>query len=211
MFKYILKRLAQSLITLFIIITVVFLMMRMMPEEGYFGEGYEKLDEEQREAILENMGLREPLHKQLINFYKQIIKGDLGESVIYRPKVPVHTIIRFKMPYSLKFGLMAMGLSLIVGVPLGIAMALNQDNLLDKVGNMYIVLINGVPAAIYYLFLQVYITGLFGLPILFSEDIKASWILPIISMSLGGIATYGMWMRRYMIDEMNKDYVQFAK
>jgi oligopeptide transport system permease protein len=211
MLGYTLKRILQSLITLLIVITIVFLLMRLMPEEGYFGEGYEKLDESQREAILINMGLRDPVHQQLVNFYKQLLKGDLGKSIIYRPKVAISTILKTKIPYSLKFGLGAMAISLVLGIPLGISMALNKGCIWDKLGTAYIVIINAVPAAVYYLFLQLYVTGIFKLPILFSPDNPISWIFPAISMSLGGIASYAMWMRRYMIDEINKDYVKLAR
>lgn len=213
MLKYTFKRLLQSLGTLIIVVTVVFLLMRMMPEEGYFGTGYEKLDEAQREAILTSMGLREPIHKQLFNFYKQTIKGDFGKSMIYRPKVAIASILKQKIPYSVKFGLAAMGLSLFLGIPLGILMALGKNKFWDKIGTGYIVFINAVPAAVYYLFLQLYVTGIesLKLPILFSPENPRSWILPAISMSLGGIASYGMWMRRYMVDEINKDYVKLAR
>jgi len=61
------------------------------------------------------------------------------------------------------------------------------------------------------LFLQLYVTSVFNLPILFKPDKPISWILPAISMSLGGIASYAMWMRRYMVDESNKDYVKLAR
>lgn len=211
MLSYILKRLIQSIFTLIIVITIVFALMRLMPEEGYFGDGYEKLDQIQREAILESMGLREPLHKQLLDFYKQLLNGDLGKSIIYRPKVDISSILKDKIPYSLKFGLGAMGLSLAVGLPLGILMALNNKGFWDKFGTAYIVIINAVPAAIYYLFLQIYVTGIFKIPMLYSEYNPISWILPTISMSLGGMASYAMWMRRYMVDEMNKDYVKLAR
>lgn len=211
MLKYSIKRLLQSLFTLIIIITVVFLLMRLMPEEGYFGTSYEKLDEQQKESILTNMGLRDPIHIQLGNFYKKLLAGDLGESVIYRPKVPITEIIKTKIPYSLYFGLAAVGISLFVGVSLGILMARSKNKFWDKIGNGYVVFINAVPAAIYFLFLQLYVTDIFKLPILFKPDKPMSWILPAISMSLGGIASYAMWMRRYMVDELNKDYVKLAR
>ena len=211
MLSYILKRLIQSIFTLIIVISIVFALMRLMPEEGYFGDGYEKLDYNQREAILTNMGLRDPLYKQLSDFYKQLLKGDLGRSIIYRPKVEISTILKDKIPYSLQFGLGAMGLSLAVGLPLGILMALNNKGFWDKFGTAYIVFINAVPAAIYYLFLQIYVTGLLKIPMLYSEYNPISWILPTVSMSLGGMASYAMWMRRYMVDEMNKDYVKLAR
>lgn len=185
--------------------------MRLLPEEGYFGDSYEKLDESQREAILTSMGLRDPIHIQLINFYKNLLTGNLGESIIYRPRVPVTEIIAEKVPYSLYFGLASIGLSLILGISLGISMARYKNKFLDKLGTGYIVFIQAVPAAVYYLFIQIFITDLLNLPMLFDIDNPVTWILPTISMSLGGIASYAMWMRRYMVDELNKDYVKLAR
>mgnify|MGYP001070771737 CR=1 FL=1 len=211
MLKYSLKRLLQSLITLIFIITVVFLLMRLMPEEGYFGTGYEKMDESQREAILTNMGLRDPMPIQIGRFYGQLLQGDLGESIIYRPRVPVNEIIKEKIPYSLYFGLAAIAISMTIGIPLGTLMARSKGKFWDKMGTGYVVFINAVPAAVYYLFIQLYLTDILKLPILFNVTKPISWILPAISMALGSIAYYAMWMRRYMVDEMNKDYVRLAR
>ncbi len=211
MLKYSLKRLLRSFFTLIIVITVVFLLMRLMPEEGYFGDNYEKLDEAQREAILTNIGLRDPLHIQLKNFYTSLLSGDLGTSIIYRPKMPIIDIVKTKIPYSVYFGLAAMALSLVFGITLGIAMARSKNKFWDKFGTGYIVIINAVPAAVYYLFFQLYCSDIFKLPILFNADNPKSWILPAVSMSLGGSASYAMWMRRYMVDELNKDYVKLAR
>jgi oligopeptide transport system permease protein len=185
--------------------------MRLLPEEGYFGSGYDKLDLVQREAILKNLGLRDPLYIQLGRFYKNLATGNLGTSIVYRPKVPVADIIKAKVPYSLYLGLAAIGISLLAGISLGIVMARSKSRLWDKVGTAYIVFINAVPAAVYYLFIQLYVTDIFKLPILFKQSRPISWILPIISMSLGSIAGYAMWMRRYMVDELNKDYIRLAR
>ena len=65
MSRYILKRFGQSLVTLFIVVSVVFLLMRLLPLEGYFGDGYDKLSEEQRIAVLDRMGLLDPWYLQL--------------------------------------------------------------------------------------------------------------------------------------------------
>lgn len=211
MLRYSLKRLGKSVITLFIVISIVFLFMRLMPEEGYFGQGYEKLDTFQKESILTNLGLRDPWYTQLKNFYKDLIKGDLGTSITYRPKVSVIEIIKPKLVYSLYFGLGSLAISLVAGISLGILMARNKNKLFDKIGNGYIVFIYAVPAAVYYLFLQLYITDIFKLPLLFDKSKPSSWILPLLSMSLGNTASYAMWMRRYMVDELNKDYIKLAR
>lgn len=81
----------------------------------------------------------------------------------------------------------------------------------EKLGTIFIVVIQAVPAAVYYLFIQLYGTDLFGIPTLFNKNNYATWILPVVSLALGNIAYYAMWLRRYMTDEINKDYVQLAR
>lgn len=211
MVKYLSKKLAQSIFTLFIVISIVFLLMRLMPEEGYFGQGYDKLAPAQRENILRNLGLRDPWYIQLTHFYKNLFKGNLGTSITYRPNVPVAEIIGPKITYSLYFGMAALAISIVAGIALGILMAKSKNKLWDKLGNGYIVFINAVPAAVYYLFIQLYATGILKLPILFDKDDPSSWILPVLSMALSSTAGYAMWMRRYMVDEMNKDYIKLAR
>lgn len=211
MFKYSLKRILQSSLTLFIVITVVFLLMRLMPEEGYFGKGSDKLDKVQKENILRSMGLRDPIYIQLKNFYSDLLQGDLGTSIIYRPKVPVSVILKGKVYYSMWLGLASIAVSIFCGISLGILMSQFKGRLWDKIGTGFIVIVNAVPAAVYYLYIQLYTTDWFKLPILFDVDRPVSWILPIFSMSLGSMAWYAMWMRRFMVDELNKDYIRLAR
>lgn len=211
MLNYTVKRALQSLFTLAIVVAVVFFLMRLMPEEGYFGESFEKLDENQKEVILTKMGLRDPLHIQLGKFYGRLLQGDLGTSTTYRPDVPINQILKDKIPYSLWLGLSSVLMSMVIGIYWGIQMARHKNAFWDKLGTLYIVVINAVPAAVYYLFLQLYASKAFNLPILFDVTKPVSWILPIISMSLGSIAAYAMWMRRYMVDELNRDYIKLAR
>ena len=211
MVKYLFKRLSHSVFTLFVIITVVFMLLRLMPEEGYLGSNADKMSEIQKETILTNLGLRDPMPVQIGNFYKDLAKGEFGKSITYRPDVKVSKILKDKIPYSLYFGLGSIVISLVVGISLGIMMAKSKNSILDKLGNGYIVFINAVPAAIYYLVIQLYVTDVCKLPMLFDKSNPVSWILPLISMSLGNIAAYAMWMRRYMVDEMNSDYVKLAR
>lgn len=210
MIKYCGKRLLQSLVTLFIIITVVFSLMRLMPIEGYF-QNFEKMDKNQIHAALLSMGLLDPLPVQLKNFYAQLLHGNLGNSLIYRPNVSVISIIADKAPVSILMGLASMAISMLLGLPLGIAMARGKSKFWDKFGTAFIVFITAVPAAVYYLLIQLYFTDWLALPMLFQTDDPTSWILPTLSLSLGNIAYYAMWLRRYMVDELNKDYIKLAR
>jgi oligopeptide transport system permease protein len=211
MLKYSLKRLAQSVVTLFLVVTVVFLLMRLLPVEGYFGARYDKLSPEQQEAILEKMGLLDPWYQQVAGFYTKLAQGDLGTSTVYRVDVPVTEIIGPRIPYSVSFGLVATAVSLLLGLAMGVHMARHKGRFWDRTWTTYVVFINAVPLAVYLLFVQLYASDLLKLPILFDKHEPKSWFLPAVSLSLGSIAGYAIWMRRYMVDELNKDYIKLAK
>jgi len=210
MLKYSLKRLASSVITLLIIITVVFVLLRQMPIEGYF-DNFEKMDQAMIQAKLTQLGLNDPIPVQLFNFFKNLLRGDLGNSARYSVGAPIAGLIAKKAPLSMKLGLMSMGLALLMGIPLGAAMARGKGKFWDKFGTVYIVFINAVPAAVYHIFIQLYGTSFLGIPMLFDESRPITWVLPVFSMALGNTAYYAMWLRRYMVDEMNKDYVRLAR
>ena len=210
MLKYTVKRLLTSVLTLFIIITVVFILLRQMPIEGYF-DNFDKLDENMINAKLTNLGLNKPIYKQLWDFFVKLFHGDLGTSSRYSAGTPIVQIIAKKAPISIYLGLMSMGISFVLGIPLGAAMARSKGRFWDKFGTVFIVFINAVPAAVYYIFIQMYGTQWMGISMLFDRTKPVTWILPVFSMSLGNIASDAMWLRRYMLDEMNKDYVRLAR
>ncbi|MBQ6256012.1 MAG: ABC transporter permease [Clostridia bacterium] len=210
MAKYILKRLGISLLTLVIILSVVFILVRQMPIEGYF-DNFDKLDQAVIDARLRQMGLKDPIFVQLKNFFLRLFQGDLGMSARYSVGVPITSIVAKKAPVSIQIGVISMALSLVLGIPLGAAMARSKSKFWDKFGTVFIVFVSAVPAAVYYIYIQSYGSTLLGVPMLFSRDDWRTWILPVFSMSLGNIAYYAMWLRRYMVDEMNKDYVRLAR
>lgn len=209
MLKYILKRLAFAVVALFIITAVIFSLMRLMPIEGYF-PNFDKMTPEMIQNGLENLGLTDPLPVQLFRFYRDLFHGDLGTSWIYQPNVPVTEILARKIPVSLTLGCMAMVLSLVVGIPLGVVMSRYKGRLPDKLGTGFIVLLNAVPVVVYYLVIQMVGSRSLALPMLYSRSNPTSWILPILCLSLANIAEYAMWMRRYMVDQLNSDYVKLA-
>lgn len=210
MLKYIVKRIFSAIFTLIIILSVVFILVRQMPIEGYF-DNFDKLDKISIENRLTQMGLNDPILTQLGRFFRNLLQGDLGVSARYNVGVPITQIIAAKAPLSLQLGLMSMGLSLLLGIPLGAKMARSKSKLWDKFGTAFIVFVNAVPAAVYYIFIQSYGSSFLGVSMLFDRARWTSFILPVFSMSLGNIAYYAMWLRRYMVDELNKDYVRLAR
>ncbi|MBR5231640.1 MAG: ABC transporter permease [Clostridia bacterium] len=210
MTKYVLKRLLSAILTLVIVLTVVFVLVRQMPIEGYF-DNYDKLDENIIQAKLDKMGLNDPMPVQLLHFFKNLLKGDLGTSARYSVDAPITGIIAQKAPVSALLGIISMILAMALGLPLGAAMARSKSKFWDKFGTAFIVFVNAVPAAVYYIYLQSYGAKALGVPMLFNRSEWQTWILPIFSMALGNIAYYAMWLRRYMVDELNKDYVKLAR
>jgi len=213
--KYLGKRILRSLLTLCIILTIVFVLVRQMPITGYF-PNFDKMTPEQIQNGLKVMGLDKPIWQQLFDFFKNLIlHGDLGTSYIYRQGVPVTEILAPKLPVSIKLGSLSLLVSLLVGLPMGTLMANYKGRFFDHLGTGFIVFIQAVPAAVYYLFIQFYGTKLMGIKmtIFDAADLAnpAYWVLPVLSMSLGNIAYYAMWLRRYMVDEKNKDYVMLAR
>ncbi|MDD7603067.1 MAG: ABC transporter permease [Firmicutes bacterium] len=207
--SYIVKRVLRSFVTLFLVCTIVFCLLRLMPVEGYF-PNFDKMTPEQVQHQLEIKGLTDPLPTQLGRFYNNILHGDLGNSSRYRPGIAITEILADKVPLSMLLGTISLVISLVLGLPLGRLMTRYKGRIPDHIGTAFIVVIQAVPAVVYYLFIQMYGTSLMGLPLLFSRDNLATYILPVFSLSLGNIAYYAMWLRRYMVDESNKDYVKLA-
>ena len=117
-----------------------------------------------------------------------------------------------KIGYSFTIGIIAVILSYVLAIPLGILMARKKDKLIDQIGTLYIVFIIAVPS-LAYIFLFKAIGGSMGLPTTFDMESSSTlmYILPIISLALPQVANLMKWLRRYMIDQMNSDYVKFAR
>jgi oligopeptide transport system permease protein len=117
-----------------------------------------------------------------------------------------------KIGYSFVIGVIAVIISYLLGVPLGILMARKKDKLVDQIGTIYIVFIMAVPS-LAYIFMFKALGGKLGLPTTFDMESssKLMFILPIISLALPSIGSLMKWLRRYMIDQMNSDYVKFAR
>ncbi len=115
---------------------------------------------------------------------------------------------------SFIIGIFALVLAYGLGLPVGVAMARNKDGIVDKAGMLYIIFITSVPSLAYIYIFRYLGTTIFGLPSVFTtfgpSDVR-SWILPIISLSLPSISALMLWIRRYVVDQMNSDYVKFAK
>ena len=214
MAKYIAKRLIQSFFTVMLIVVIVFLLMRMMPTDYFFTEDeLIKLTDEQKLARLNGAGLLDPVLEQLGRYLKGLFtRFDLGDSRRIQTGQPVVKVIGSKFGMSMRLGLISLGISLVIGVVMGVLQARYKDGILDSIGTAYTVFVNAVPSLVTYSLILAFGSRAFGLPSLYSmRKPGPSSILPIVCLSIGSIAGYMLWTRRYMVDELNKDYIRLAK
>lgn len=213
MLKYTIKRLVESLITVLIIVTIVFLLLRMLPTDYYFTEEQlMKFTEEQKQEQLLAAGLLDPIPEQLMDFYNNVIHLDFGESRRIQNGVAVTKVIGDKFAISMHLGLIAIAISVVIGVPLGILQTSFKDRVPDHIVTVYTIFVNAVPSLVTYSLILIFGSRVLGLPSMYStRNPGPSSILPIVCLSLGSIAWYALWVRRYMIDELNKDYIKLAR
>lgn len=213
MLKYTIRRLVESLITVLIIVTIVFLLLRLLPTDYYFTEEQlMKFTEEQKQEQLLAAGLLDPIPEQLMNFYNDVIHLDFGESRRIQNGVAVTKVIGDKFAISMQLGLIAIAISVVIGVPLGILQTSFKDRVPDHIVTVYTIFVNAVPSLVTYSLILIFGSRVLGLPSMYStRNPGPSSILPIVCLSLGSIAWYALWVRRYMIDELNKDYIKLAR
>ena len=210
--RYLLSKLGQAVITILLVVLVVFTLLRFMPTSGYFTkEQWKDMTDAEKTAYLRNMGVLDPLPVQLKKFVTNLLHGDMGRSITLYAGQEISTILGEKIKYSLLLNFISWFIAAFIGLPLGVAMAKGKGKLADKLGTVYVIIIRSVPSIIIHFFIQVYFSKWFNLPMLFYLDQPVSWILPLVSMSIGSIAGYAVWLRRYIVDEENKEYIKFAR
>lgn len=140
---------------------------------------------------------------------------NLGKSLRESKGQYVTDIIQDKMGISLTVGLISLAFSLVLGVIFGVLQAQFKNGIIDHIGTGYTVLVNAVPHLVIYTLIMVLGSKLLQVPMQYDANAGAdSWrsmILPVVCLSIGSIAGYMLWTRRYMVDELNKDYIRLAR
>lgn len=139
---------------------------------------------------------------------------NLGKSIRLEKNQYVTDVIANKMGVSMKIGLPSLGISLVLGVIFGVLQARFKDRIPDHIGTGYTVVVNAVPHLVIYTVIMIAGASLFNLPMRYdamAPNPTLTMVLPVICLSIGSIAGYMLWTRRYMVDELNKDYIRLAK
>lgn len=162
-----------------------------------------------------SLGNEEGGFKNVLNHLNPLnyrLTFSLGNSYRIQHGISVISVIGEKFPTSMTLGLYSLALSLVLGVVLGILQARFKNSLLDNVCTGYTIFVNAVPHLVSYTLIMYVCARVFGLPMTFRSGTPvASSIPPILCLAMGSTASYMLWMRRYMVDELNKDYIRLAQ
>lgn len=206
--RYVLQRFAYMVITLFLITSLTFFLMKLLP--GSPLKNQEKLSPEQQEIILEKYGLNDPIPVQYANYMKNLLHGDLGVSFQYDNR-PVTELIGDRIGPSAQLGLQAIILGTFVGLLLGIIAALRHNTWLDYGATFISVLGMSIPSFVFAAILQYYIAVQLGwLHVAFWKDFSYT-ILPTIALSVGVTATIARFARAELIEVLQSEYILTAK
>ena len=120
------------------------------------------------------------------------------------------------MGVSFQMGIIGVILEIGLGYPMGILMAKRKDGVFDRLGNAYIISIDAIPGVAYYYIWMIILVTILHLPRQYEADITNPnhfiSILPAaLTLGFTGMAGIALWVRRYMLDEFNSDYVKFAR
>ena len=205
---YILKRIALALLTVWVVITVTFFVMRAVPGGPFLGE--KAITESAQAALEAKYGLDKPLMEQYFTYLKDVVtRFDFGPSLKLRGR-QVLDIIVDGMKVSVKLGLTAAGIALVCGIVLGAAAALRRNKLIDKVIMVLTTACISMPSFIMgTLLLLVFALQLAIFPA--NGETAKGLILPIITLSLSPMANITRLTRSSMLDVLGQDYIRTAR
>ena len=209
MLRYIARRIGYIFITLFIIITLTFFLMRSIPGDP-LAHMARALPEQTRANYYAKYGLDKPLFTQYLMYLQNLLKGDLGESVVY-PGRSVSETIATTSPVSAKIGGIALVIGVTIGVLLGIVAALNKNRWPDYIVMIIAILGVTVPVFVLAALLQYLFAAKLGwLPTSGWGEPK-HMVMPIVVLALGPIATYARYFKSSMLETLSQDYVLTAR
>ncbi|WP_343327836.1 oligopeptide ABC transporter permease [Lentibacillus saliphilus] len=208
MARYIAKRLFYMFVALFIIASVSFFLMKMLPGSPLSAQ--DKLSDEQQEIVLEKYGLNDPLPVQYVRYLGNIVKGDLGISFQFS-NTPVTKIIQDRIGPSMQLGFQALVVGTILGVLLGMIAAIFHNGFLDYSSTLLAVLGTSIPSFVFAGLLQwVFAVELGWFPVAFWGGFEYT-VLPTIALMIFPMATAARFIRTEMLEVLGSDFITTAR
>ena len=207
MVKYILKRLGLLLLTLFLIVTLTFFMMQVMPGTPFSNP---KLTPDQLEILKHAYGLDKPLWQQYFIYVGHMFTGNFGTSFIYTNQ-PVITMIAQRLPVSMQLGTQALILGTVLGALMGKASARRKNGILDGIFGFVSVLGISVPSFVIGTLILLYLGFNLNLFPISGWGTFSQTIMPTIALSFAPMAVVTRFVRSEMIESLSSDYILLAR
>lgn len=206
--KYVLKRVFFMIITLWLIATITFFLMQLLPGTPYTNQ--ERLSPETIEMLNKQVGLDKPVIVQYGIYLSNLIQGDFGISFQFKNQ-PVAHLLAGRIGPSLQLGLQAIIFGTVLGTILGTISAMKQNTWADTSSTLVAILGRSIPNFVFAVLLQyIFAIKLQVLPI-------AKWdgfvytILPTIALAMSPLADSARFIRTEMVEVLHSDYVELAK
>ena len=208
MLRYTLVRLAQAILVLWVVATVVFLLSRasgnvadlMVPQDA---------PPETQAQIEHNLGLDQPLINQYADYMKDLAHGDLGQSFAYR--TDVRSLIFDALPNTIELGACAFGFAAVIGIALGVRSAMRPGRAADKAGKGLALAGQSVPSFwLGILLVMVFAVKLNWLPP-YGQGGWKHLVLPSIALGAFALASLTRLSRSSVLEVMRKDHTQFER
>lgn len=216
MLKYVAQRLLFSIPVFLGVVTIVFLVVRVIPGDPAVAALGDYASKEAVEALRQRMGLNEPLPIQYVRFLGNLLRGELGSSMITGSSI--RDQVAHALPYTLELTVLAILIGTLLGVPIGVYTAIHRNHLADYVGR--VISLTGLSVPAFYLgilLILLFAIQLQWLPAVGGgslDDVKENishLILPALTLGLVMTASVARLARSAMLNVLRQDYVRTAR
>ena len=209
MLRYILKKIIAIPFMLLVVSVVLFFLVNLSkvdPSATLLGAN---ATQEQRQQLIEELGLDKPLFIQYVNYIKDALHGDFGYS--WYSKRDVLDEIQARFPTTLKLALITISFSVMIGIPLGVLCAVKQYHWIDNAVTTTAMCLTGIPE--FWIGLMLQLVFSFRLHLLPTYGIKdwKGWIMPVFCLSLPYVSAFIRNVRATMLDCIRQDYIRTAR
>lgn len=206
--KYILKRIFYMIVTLFLIATITFFLMKLLPGSPYANE--ENLTDAQLQIMNAKYGLDKPVWMQYLIYLGGLVRLDLGVSFQYNSTVL--NLLSSRVGPSFQIGLQALIFGMGMGTLLGLVAAMKQNTIVDTGATFFAIIGRSVPSFVFAVVLQLVFGVIFPfLPIALWNQGFISSILPTLALSISPVADSARFIRTEMVEVLQSDYMELAR
>lgn len=209
MVKYVVSRLGQTVIVLFLVALVTFILINVAPGDPVDVMLEKRADEATKARVREQLGLDKPYTEQFLNFIAGAVRGDLGKS--YFQRKPVTEIVASGFLLTIQLGLAALAVAVVIGLLVGTFAAIFRGKWVDRV--LMVLAMLGISAPVFWI--AVLMQLVFGLYLrwfpISGQEISGWLVMPVICLGLSYGASSARVVRTNMIEVLSKDYVRTAR